>query len=408
MVKPGKAVLLGALLAGLFCIEIGARRAVDECTTLVAAAGATVRGAPLLWKNRDTDTLSNKVVFVEEQPFSYLALVNAEDTAGRIAWAGLNAAGFGIANSVAYNLPQVAGEQADLEGHLMADALRTCRTVDDFERFLRRNQNRNLGALTNFLVIDAQGGASIFETHNHGLTRLDATTFPGERMANTNFSRSGTENAGAGYLRFDRETALLEGVGPRQLDVATVLQVLARDLGHPLVSHPSREEWRSLPANTPAWVHTNYTIDRASTASAVVIEGVRKDEDPARATMWVVLGEPVTSIAVPLWVAAGVPPAPMWEGKDAPIAVEAFRLKDVLRPLKARERREYADLTRLDNADGTGWLPMTLALEREFFTGARALLEKGASFAELAAFQEAAAEKALAALRQAGRSRPPS
>jgi hypothetical protein len=31
----------------------------------------------MLWKNRDTDNLSNKVVFVREAPFSYLALVDA-------------------------------------------------------------------------------------------------------------------------------------------------------------------------------------------------------------------------------------------------------------------------------------------------------------------------------------------
>jgi hypothetical protein len=389
----------------LVIAHLSAGRDAQECTTLVAGGGATANGAPLLWKNRDTDTLSNKVVFVADQPYHYLALVNAEDTAGRIAWAGLNAAGFAIANSVAYNLPQVAGEQQDLEGHLMADALRTCRTIDDFERFLERNQNRNLGARTNFLAIDAHGGASIFETHNHGFKRLDAASFPGERIANTNFSRSGTEGSGAGYLRFDRETALLQDVTPRELGVRTVLQVFARDLGHALLSHPDGDALSRLPAGKPYWVHTNYTINRASTASAVVVEAVRKGEDPRLATMWVVLGEPVTSIAVPLWVAAGVPPAPLWDGANAPIAAEAFRLKDILRPLEARERREYADVTRLDNADRTGWLPATLAAEREIITGAGALLKQNPTVAQLTAFQRDAAEKALATLRQVPRGR---
>ena len=398
-------VVLTALFTALLIIDISARRDAQECTTLVAAGGATATGAPLLWKNRDTDTLSNKVVFVDERPYRYLALVNAEDTAGRIAWAGLNDAGFAIANSVAYNLPQLAGEPQDLEGHLMADALRTCRTVAEFERFLERNRNRNLGARTNVLAIDADGGASIFETHNHGFTRLDAATFPGERIANTNFSRSGTPDNGAGYLRFDRESALLETAAAQRLDVTTVLQVLARDLGHSLLAHPARGDWAKLPARNPYWVHTNYTINRASTASAVVIQGVRKGEDPRAATMWVVLGEPVTSIAVPLWVAAGVPPAPMWQGDDASIAAEAFRLKDALRPLKSRERREYADLTALDNADGTGWLPTTLAIEREIILDAEALLAKHPSAAELAAFQKGAAEKALATLEKMGRQR---
>ena len=399
------ALIFFVILSALFAVQTSARHDAQECTTIVASGGATANGAPLLWKNRDTDTLSNKVVFVDEQPHSYLALVNAEDTAGRIAWAGLNEAGFAVANSVAYNLPQIAGEEEDLEGHMMADALRTCRTIADFERLLDRNANRNLGARANFLVIDAEGGASIFEAHNHGFKRLDAASFPDERIPNTNFARSGAENNGAGYLRFDREQSLLGGLGSRRLDAETVLQTFSRDLGHALLSHPARSDWARLPADTPYWVHTNYTINRASTASVVVVEGVRKGDDPRLATMWVVLGEPVTSIAVPLWVAAGAPPEPLWQGQDAPMAAEAFRLKGILRPLSTRERREYADLTRLDNADGTGWLPGTLAVEREIISGAARLLKTNPSAKALADFQTAAAGQALAALGRAGRAR---
>lgn len=404
--KTRLGLILCILFSILLVLPVSARQEGEQCTTLVASGAATTNGAPLLWKNRDTDTLSNKVVFVSEQPYSYLALVNAEDTSGRIAWAGLNSAGFAIANSVAYNLPQIAGEEEDLEGHLMADALRTCRTAADFERLLERNQNRNLGARTNLLVIDAEGGASIFEAHNHGFKRLDAASFPGGRLPNTNFSRTGAENAGAGYLRFDRESVLLEQLRSQPLDARVVLQVLARDLEHPLLTHPSRDAWNRLPAAPPSWVHTNYTINRGSTASAVVVEGVSPGENPSRATMWVLLGEPVTGIAVPLWVNAGVPPEALWQGKDAPLATEAFRLKAILRPLETRERREYADVTKLDNADGTGWLPTTLAAEREIMADTAALLKRNPSPRELAAFQQAAAEKALAVLKAAGRARP--
>ena len=76
------------------------------CTTAVISPGASAPGRPLLWKNRDTDFLNNKVIFVNESPFSYLALVNAEDRSGRWVYAGLNSAGFAIFNSVAYNLPE--------------------------------------------------------------------------------------------------------------------------------------------------------------------------------------------------------------------------------------------------------------------------------------------------------------
>ena len=395
-----------ALIVGLLVLA-GAvpwgQRGAQECTTAVFSASATPDGRPILWKNRDTDTLSNKVVFVNDRPHSYLGVVNADDPDGRMVWGGLNAAGLAIANSVAYNLPQKAGEQADLEGIVMADALRTCATVDDVERYLAANLGPDLGAQANFLVIDAKGGASIFEVHNNGFKRLDATSSPQGYMANTNFSRTGAQDQGAGYLRFDRETALLEAAPAKSFTPAWVLQTLARDLGHPLLSTPPREEWKTLPAERPSWIHTNHTINRNSTASVLVVHGAKPGQDPRLATLWVILGEPVTGVAVPLWVAAGAPPAALWEGKEAALATEAFRLKDALRPLKTRERREYADLARLDNAAGTGWLPAVLNAERETIDQVGRLVAKNPPASELSAFEKGAVEKALALLRGLGR-----
>jgi hypothetical protein len=137
-----------------------------------------------------------------------LAVVNAGQTSGRIVWGGLNAAGFAIINSVAYNLPGAAGGAADLEGHVMADALRHCATADEFEQYLQANLGGGLGCQTNFCVIDAHGGAAIFETHNQGYQRLEAGESPEQYLLNTNFSRTGESDAGAGYLRFDRESEL--------------------------------------------------------------------------------------------------------------------------------------------------------------------------------------------------------
>lgn len=387
----------------------------EECTSLVATAGGTVDGAPLLWKNRDTGTLSNKVLFVEDQPYSFLGLVNAEHVNGRLVWAGLNSAGFAVANTATTNLPAApapagaaTGSAAAAEGistnpaSIMAEALRTCATVDEFERFLTRNLGRETMTRSNFLALDARGNASIFETHALGFKRLNASDVPEQYIGNTNFSRSGTEYRGGGYIRFDRLATLLKAAPGGKLSTEYILQTLARDLEHPLLSHPGRAEWSKLPANRPVWLHTNHTINRPSTASVVVIHGVRAGEDPGRTTMWVILGEPVTSVAVPLWVAAGQPPAELWEGKDAAISVEAARIKDVLRPLASAERDEYLDVTRLDNAAGTGWLPALLALERETLQKTGQLLKGKPSAAELAAFEKAAAARALSVLKGIG------
>jgi len=387
----------GALL---LLAVLGSASAGEECTTAIITGEATADRAPILWKNRDTDTLSNKVVFVNEKPFSYLGVVNGQAPSGRSVWGGLNQAGFAIINSVAYNLPQKAGEREDDEGLLMGDALRTCATVDDFETFIKRNLGPDMGARTNFGVIDARGGAAIFEVHNHGYSRLNAADSVGKLLLNTNFSRTGTPDQGAGYLRFDREEELFAAVPAGQLSIEFILQTAARDLGHPLVQSLPAAQWKDLPEDKPYWVHANYTINRASTASVLAIQGVRPGEDPKKSILWVILGEPACSIAVPLWVVAGTPPAELWEGQEAPISREAARLKDLLRPLKGRDRKEYVDVVRLDNKAGSGWLPANLQLERKIMQETQTLLVGNPTNDQLDAFQKQAAARVLARLKE--------
>ena len=151
----------------------------EQCTSAVIQPAGSTTGGPVLWKNRDTDVLSNKVVFVDEQPYDYLCLANFDAPSGRSCWAGLNSEGFAIINTVAYNLPEPGGEMEDLEGLIMADALRSCRTVADFEAYLSANPGRDLGSLANFGVLDAEGGAvSAFavEKGTPGLTVATASS----------------------------------------------------------------------------------------------------------------------------------------------------------------------------------------------------------------------------------------
>jgi len=391
--------ILILLLAFLPAASVPAPVSEEECTTAVITGAAAADGKPILWKNRDTDQLSNKVVFVDEKPYSYLAVVNAGDNAGRIAWGGLNARGFAIINSVAYNLPQKSGESADLEGIVMADALRTCASAGDFEEHLNKNLGPDFGCRTNFCVIDAHGGAAIFEVHNNGYKRLNAAETSEKYLLNTNFSRSGTADQGAGYLRFDREVELFKSVPAGKLSHELVLQTLARDLGHSLLRHPGPAEWKMYSADQPVWIHTNYTINRPTTASTILIHGVKEGEDPLRATLWVILGEPICSIALPIWVAAGETPEEVRSGKDAAIYREAARLQNMLRPLKGRDRREYIDLTRLDNKEGKGWLPGNLKLEKEILTETATLMRADPTPAQLHDFQNKAASRVLSTLK---------
>jgi hypothetical protein len=371
------------------------------CTTAVVSPAASRDGRPMLWKNRDTDFLNNKVIFVRETPYAYLALVNAEDRSGRWAYAGLNSAGFAIFNSVAYNLPGAGGEYKDLEGTIMADALRRCSTVNDFERYIQENLGPSLGSLANYGVLDADGGAALFEVSNHAYKKYLAADFPEKYLVNTNFARSGEAGAGAGYLRFARASQLLRELQPGLISHPELLGRCSRDTGHALLAQPAYPQFKSISGGKPFWISSRDTIDRDSTSAAVVVCGRKPGAENSPATFWVMLGEPLFTIAVPLWVEAGSVPAPLQQGDKAPLLAQADRLKKLGRPYPESDRGAYLDVTRLDNREGTGFLPQLLRAEREIFALTEEFLRAPRQPAELAAFQERMAEKALAALRAA-------
>jgi hypothetical protein len=383
----------GILLAAVLAAHPGAA---EECTAAVVAPAGSAEGAPLLWKNRDTGSLSNKLVYVDEAPLDYLCLANADSDSGRMCYAGLNSAGFGIMNTVAYNLPDEAGEMEDLEGAIMADALRSCRSAADFEAYLDSNLGPDLGSLANFGVIDSTGAAVVYEVHNHGFERLDAAAAPGGRLVVTNFARSGAAGDGEGYLRFDRATELLGKLAPGGVAARTLLHRASRDLGHTLLDHPELDQLSSLPASPPRWISSRDCIDRPDTATAVVIVG---GTESIPATLWVIPGEPLTAVAVPTWPAAGSSPKALWDGAEAPLWRESLRIKGMLRPFTGGHKRDYLDLTRLDNAAGTGYLPALLRAEVEVFDRTEAFLTEPRSADELAAFQEEMAGLALEAMR---------
>lgn len=383
----------------VWLVPFGTVDGLEACTTAVLNGRATLKGVPMLWKNRDTNVLSNKVIFVKETPYSYLALVNADETSGRWVYAGLNETGFGIMNSVAYNLPKKSREMEDLEGLIMADALRTCRTVEDFENYIQKNLGASLGSWANFGVIDGEGAAVLFEIHNHGCETYDTRQAERNYLINSNFSRSGKTGKGAGYLRFYRATDLFARLPRGQVSHRDILITMARDFGHPLLKHPGLKELRQFSGDEPVWIMSRDTINRSITSAAVVIEGRKPGEKGSMACMWVILGEPVCSLALPLWVEAGASPAPLHEGKMAPICRQAGRIKRKIRPYTESDREDYMNVSRLDNKEGKGFLPILLEAEQEIFSAAETFLKRERTPEELARFQERMARQALATLK---------
>jgi hypothetical protein len=372
----------------------------QACTSAVVAPGGTATGAPLLWKNRDATELSNRLIFVQDVPLSYVGLVNRGDRAGRLVYAGLNAAGFAVMNTVAYNLPGPgADDMHDLEGMIMADALRVCRSVDDFAALLRARVGPELGSQANFGAFDASGGAAVFEAHNGGVERTDVGTQPRSCLVVTNFARGGNEGEGAGYLRFARAAALLAGLGDASVTAGDLLG-FARDTGHVLVRHPDAATVAATPASGPLWIATRDCINKSYTSAAVVVSGRRPGAAWPPATLWIVPGEPVTAVAIPVWVEAGGVPGLLWEGNEAPLWAESARIKKLVRPYPESDRCEYLLLTALDNADGTGFRPALARVEADIRRETAEFLARERTPAELATFQASMAERALTAMKE--------
>ena len=161
----------------------------------------------------------------------------------------------------------------DLEGLIMADALRRCRTVADFEAFLTANLGPELGSLANFGVLDGEGRAMLYEVHNHGFERIDPAGEPTSCLVNTNYARTGAEGGGAGYLRFERASELFRGLPEGPVDFRPILSTFSRDTGHVLVDQPTPFELGGVPGDRELWISTRDTINKAYTSAAVVLVG---------------------------------------------------------------------------------------------------------------------------------------
>ena len=335
----------------------------QACTTAVVAGSATANGRPLLWKNRDAENKQNQVVYDDTGRYPFVGVVNSGDPAGFEVWAGVNARGFAIMNSASYNL---AKTDSTAEGQLMRLALQSCATIEEFQALLEKtNGGRDVTA--NFGVIDARGGAAIFETSRTAFKRFDATDpagAPAVFIVRTNYSDSGDADAGSGMLRRARATSLLDAlVASKSLTAATLLAGPARDVANVEIgSYPAQ----GLPAGT-RFAYTADSVCRYDTASAVVFEGVRPGEDPLLSTMWVIAGEPITGAAVPVWVrAAAVPSALAAASGASPMTKALDAVRTLFYPETRGELKKFISAAAFAAGSGAV-LPRLLASEAENF-----------------------------------------
>ncbi|MDT3695907.1 MAG: hypothetical protein ROY99_05895 [Ignavibacterium sp.] len=340
------------------------------CTTAVVSGKATDDGRPLLLKNRDSDFLQNRLVYFFDGKIRFIGLVNSADKENNEVWSGFNEAGFGIMNSASYNLKiNDTTKISDLEGKIMKLALAGCKTLSDFEALLD-TLPKPLGVEANFGVIDAEGGAAYYEVNNFTFIKYDANdpaVAPNGYLIRTNYSFAGKENKGYGYIRYKTASDLFSNkIKNGKINFRFLINDVPRCLIHSLTE-------TDLSKNLPDESDNKYVffrdyIPRYSTTSAIVVQGVKNNQDPSLTTMWSILGFPLTSVAIPVWLTndGSLPKILIAdETGNAPLCDLALSLKNKVVSEQNDAKENYLNLSALMNKNNTGIKQKLTAIEEK-------------------------------------------
>jgi hypothetical protein len=341
------------------------------CTTAIVSGKYTPDGRPLLLKHRDTDALDNKLVVLTNGRYRAVALIDSKDKESESVWIGFNEAGFAIMNSASYNLNFTdTAKKTDQEGIIMKMALLECSTVAEFESLLARLP-KPLGVEANFGVIDAFGGAAYFETGNSRFTKIDVndpTIAPHGYVVRTNYSFTGEANRGAGYIRFETaEDLLWKASSQNNLSVEFILNNISRGVRNSLTGEDLLD-YKDLRATDSKFMYFNDCTVRPSTAASAVVQGVKPGESSSLTAMWTILGFPLASVAIPVWLTADnrlpevLTAAP---GEKALLCSLALELKKKMVPVTRGNGKNYIQTTAVINSDQTGIRQQLLPLEDE-------------------------------------------
>lgn len=318
---------LGAILAALLV-------AADllACTTAVVTAGASRSGRPMLWKQRDASDPYNIMANVSGGRFAYTGLFPSSDSLLTKCYAGINEAGFAIINNISYNMrPDSLGFNTRA-GLLMARALASCVTVDDFMRLLDSEPVPKMLS-TNFGVADSHGGAAYFEAGDSIFVRYDVPR--DDILFRTNYSLAGDPERGRGRERYETMDYLTEP--PGLYDPSFFLHTGRSYL----------KDGRDVLAGAGTLTETGF-IPRTTTVSSIVIEcPVREGE---KGVLWCATG--YTPCCYAIAAVQGEPLPQALQGGANLAAVELFSrvhdgkelkvkpLRRIIRLVERFERRE--------------------------------------------------------------------
>lgn len=371
------------------------------CTSAIFTGKATADGRPLMWKNRDTGELNNRLEYFKGPIFGFVGLVNSPSKGGE-AWAGSNEVGFCIMNTASYNIDLKEDRKLpkDGEGELMYRALGVCKTLQDFEYFLD-TMTKPAPIEANFGVIDAFGGAAYYEVNSRTWVKRDANDpllAPDGYLVVTNFSFTGREDEGMGYVRYSSaqylvDKAFAEGV---KFTPEWIMNNLSRSFYHSLLGVDVVKS--GLIKNTNGWFIDQDFIPRKSTSAISIFQGVKLGEDPGNTIYWCALGYGPLAVCMPV-IMKYLPPISCGQvsldqmhnqEKAKEYAAEyknlkhnysiidflSLEVKKQIFPIKRGNGNKYMNLGLLFNDEGTGYAQILQGVENKMFEKTDKVMEK--------------------------------
>ena len=276
------------------------------CTSFIISGKATPSGRPMMFKNRDTDELNNRIAHFQGDKYAFMGLVNAPSLDGEV-WAGMNEAGLCIMNTASYNLREDQLDcQMDREGEFMYHVLGQCANIQEFENWLE-TYPQPWGVEANFGIIDAQGGAAYYEINNHRWIKYDVNDEANGYRVVTNFSFAGRYEDYEGWERYQTATAIMQEKFSREKEMTAIdaINLFSRKYRHEVLGVNYYQE------NAPKYIIDQDYIPRRITSAVICFQGVKAGSDPKYSVMWSALGYPACAVAIPLLMNSSSLPAYM-------------------------------------------------------------------------------------------------
>ena len=347
-------------IATLFMQQL-MQQEIRACDVAVVSASASATGRPFIWKNRDhTESYRHQVLYFPEVKSgvgSSLRLmgetvINGTADPTTTCSGGANESGFALANTTVYDSNDPL-DTSNINTNLVEKALEQCRTLAEFETLAKDYKSNWSGSTIsgNFAVIDAHGGAAVYEMWTVGgsgnilqfrkfdvntgaLTDQDGAAADDNRFSDletagfnnrtNSFHTTGWREIASDTPRELRARQLLQGwKDSDQLYPRNIMRFLSKDVcgGTPAdyfydpadrakatiiannwsPDNKNDDNDTYLTPNRDGEMYTMYCISRYQTTMGLVIEGAATPDQANLTTMWVSLGEPSLSVFVPFF-----------------------------------------------------------------------------------------------------------